>query len=625
MVQISNSRLALRVSPDGLEIAIEDRIRGAVWRIDRELWGTIACKQAGATERPDASPFTPLGSGRVGKVSGEIVETIYPVPGGEAAFEWALRGDYLEVTLRVRSDAVHRIAHPGAFIPATGALEMLVPVGQGALIRQSGTDFFNRWRVGEATSLSMFACLGDRGALVVIEEDIQNKAFFYGRRSGKPFCTFDLWRCDVDGWYERRARVYVEDRSITAVCKRHRRRLIERGLFLPWAEKIQRKPILEKVFGALIAFIGYNQGRQTDYVRSARVLRESGFDTVFYYPVRMNTVEGGFLLGGDKPIRLSDDEIRAMQKLGGVLSPWSWIFETQDDGSNERRRRFRVNTRGEFIPHWKMDDYVFNRLCTPFQSEFMRQQYAGSLREMSWNHYDVNSLYGGECCFGLDHPSHTGQPLAAREDQRNVAELLGPELNGNRLVSSEGFNEAFAPYYDMGSCKYGPLCATPDVVMVPMSLLVFHDSVIHNWWELHTYNETPFGKVEYSQPGGIGTGPGQAEKKAAMDALYGCPPLIFAFGRQYGWLDFKTRKTFSFEIAVEEPEVQRAIRAALPVARLHRRIGRCEMTNFDLLSADGTVQATEFSDGTRVVANLSDEDQNTTHGCVRANSWQEFS
>jgi hypothetical protein len=70
--------------------------------------------------------------------------------------------------------------------------------------------------------------------------------------------------------------------------------------------------------------------------------------------------------------------------------------------------------------------------------------------------------------------------------------------------------------------------------------------------------------------------------------------------------------------------VQEALSAALPVTRLHKRIGMCELTGFEILSEDRLVQATTFSDGTRVVANLSQRDQEAgREGLLPACSWRE--
>jgi hypothetical protein len=170
------------------------------------------------------------------------------------------------------------------------------------------------------------------------------------------------------------------------------------------------------------------------------------------------------------------------------------------------------------------------------------------------------------------------------------------------MVSSECFNDAYAMEYDCGSVKafpsYGPWPFWP----VPLTMLVYHDSLIHSWWELHSYNNQWRGRT--TGPGGFYEyGGGRPRLMAALDALMGCPPDVFPFGAQYGYSG-KGTDTFLYRYRFEDPEVQIALRAALPVAQLHRRIGKQEMVHFKILSEDGYVQESAFADGTRVVANF---------------------
>jgi len=69
--------------------------------------------------------------------------------------------------------------------------------------------------------------------------------------------------------------------------------------------------------------------------------------------------------------------------------------------------------------------------------------------------------------------------------------------------------------------------------------------------------------------------------------------------------------------------VQRSIKAALPVAKLHKKIGMLELQSFEFVTDDYAVQKTVFSDGTKIVANISDTDVMTEkYGMIKANSWQ---
>jgi len=251
------------------------------------------------------------------------------------------------------------------------------------------------------------------------------------------------------------------------------------------------------------------------------------------------------------------------------------------------------------------------------------------MAEMDWIHYDVCGCVSGQPCFSTGHSLHGNRPMGRKEDLEWTRRLFSVETVGNRVVSSEGFGDHYAAYYDIGATKVTPHPASEvRCVPVPMTMLVFHDCCIQNWWELDTYNATPAGsgppKRGILESMGIAADSGQPRLKGAIDALYGCPPQLFPFGRQYFWVDPKATKTYSFLVRLEDTEVQEAIAEALPVARLHKRIGVCEMTSFEMLSEDGLLQATTFSDGTRITANLSDRDQEAEgHGRIAGHSWKQ--
>ncbi|OGV66076.1 MAG: hypothetical protein A2498_01990 [Lentisphaerae bacterium RIFOXYC12_FULL_60_16] len=617
MLHISNPLLTLAITPNGTTLTLEDRRRNVVWTLDPQTSGYKTEPLGDWQTDPE---FTPFGPGTVDQPAPDTLRINTPVPGGAIERTFRLLPDGVEAQTVIRSAAVLRVAHPGHFIPDHSRLELLIPINQGLILRNFGDAFLRR---DAKTMLAMSGCLTERGGLLITQETPKDCWFIWQKRDVGIRAFHEVIPGAVEGWYPRVARIYVTDPSITAIAKRHRLRLIERGHFMAWPEKIARKPILKKLFGSLIAFIGYNRGRSTDYVASARRLKSAGFDSVLYYPVRFMATDLNFLMGGDQPIDLSQAEINALQACGGLVSPWAWTYETRDTGTDACRHTFRTDAQNAFISHWQIDENIWYKTCTPYQSEFARSQFAGPMSAMDWVHYDVNSVRGGEACFNAAHALHNRAPLSARDDDPFVGELLGPEVNGNRIVSSEGFNEYLTRFYDIGSNKYLPTWgAKQPFLVVPLTDLVFHDSTLHNSWELHTYNAIPcFGKLTTDSR--LQMGAGLPEKKAALDALYGVPPLVFPFGRQYGWADIATCKTFSFEISLDDAEVQRALTAALPIARLHHRIGQLELIAFEALRDDYTVQATTFADGTRVVANISESPQEVPdHGLLPPNSWK---
>ncbi len=618
MLTLENEEVRVDVSEDGCVVSLTDRVRGCRWSLDRELTGYCRGEED--------EQLTPLPKGKAER-RGEAIAITHFLDEGEVTFLWTLRDDHAEVRLETQIEDISRIALPGALRPDDGPADIAVPLYQGLLIRHSAKTW-RRWvshsgHVG--FTMSMAAVIAERGALLVTHDSHSNWRAMFGEDIGGPFTLFAQLRYPVDGWRDAVVRLYPVDADLTTICKRYRARVIERGEFLPWAEKIERKPIVKDLFGCVFAFAGYNKTSEIDYVASTRKLKSHGFDSIFLYPTRMCHYSLDFKMGGDDPIWLSDEEIAAIKSVEGAhVSPWAWVVEGLDDGSEAMRAIFKKGPDGQPIPNWQIDEQRWYLVCTPYQVEHVKQRLAGDMTAMDWLHFDVNAVWAGRRCFDAGHALHDSRPMGCLGDMEWTRRLFSPETVANRIVSSEGFNDHYAGYYDIGSTKMMPPSAwVPGCVPVPMTMLVFHDSCVHNWWEMDTYNAHPgFGLSD--APHGLGrTGSGLPELKAAMDALHGCPPNLFPFGKQYGWVDIATRESYSYIVRLEDESVRTALRAALPVAQLHKAIGMEEMVSFEFLSEDRAVQATAFADGTRIVANLSEQEAEAPDvGTLPPHSWR---
>jgi len=599
MLEMTARDVSLSVAEDGSSVIVADRRRTCSWRVD--------LSRAGYRVRGDEGALRPLPAGSARRTDAGI-EVRYSVAGGAFVYRYAAVDGHVEVGLECDAEEVEAVSLPGPVIPARGSRRVAAPLYQGVLLSGAG----ERWElaVGHGGhlnfSMAMAAVLGERGGMMVCHESPSNWTARVGRAADGPVFQFVHERCPIDGWAAATVRMYPTDADVAAACKRYRNRVKERGEFVSWQEKLARKPVLRDLFGALMAFVGYNACPSIDYAAGARRLRRMGFRSVFYYPLRMLHYSLDFQMGGDAPIWLSDGQLAAVRSVPGAhAGPWAWVVEGLDDGSDAMRAMFKKGPEGRPIPNWRIDEQRWYLVCTPYQVEHIRRRLAGDMREMDWLHFDVNAVWAGKCCFDTAHALHGNRPLGRLADMEWTRRLFSPETVGNRAVSSEGFNDYYAGWYDIGSTKMmPPRVWQAGCVPIPMTMLVFHDSCIHDWWELHNYNaHGGFGLSEL--PHGLGTtGCGQAELKAAMDALYGCPPNVFPFGKQYGWADLASRRSFSYIVDPADSEVQAALRAALPVARLHGDIGMQEMASFEFLSEDRAVQCTTFSDGTRIVANL---------------------
>jgi hypothetical protein len=611
---LENERIALAMSPDGRQVTLADRVRGVEWRMD----------PARQSFRRKTGPAVLFPAGRVEREAGTLRAT-YALPDGLIRVSWELASDHVKVRLSVTDPGLEIVDMPGVFRPRESGAQLLLPVCQGVLYRGGDTPWEETFQGGVHCTLGMAATLAARGALLTTAEDTADWLCLAGEDRAGPFTTFQEQRCPAEGWYEREVRLYPVDAKITAVAKRYRARLKERGEFVSWEEKLRRKPILKNLFGALTAFIGYNKTSEVDYVADARKLRDYGFEHVLYYPVRMCNYSLDFLMGGDAPIWMSDDEISRFKAVPGALvAPWGWFIEGLDDGSARMARMYRRDPQGNPYDAWRIEQQQWKLVCVPYQVEEIRRRYSTDMSAMDWMHYDVNATQlGRDVCYSKEHELHDRKPLGKRGDVEWTRRLLGSEVNGNRIVSSEGFQDRYATSYDMGSTKLVPNCPHSRYVLVPLTMLVLHDSCMHDWWELTTYNATPgfsrHGIMRFGQ-----SSSGFAARKAAMDALSGSAPKVFPFGRQYGWTDIATRRSFSFLIRLEDREVQEALKLAMPVAKLHKRVGMQELVSFELLSDDGWLQSSTFADGTRIAANLSDRPREAPGaGTLAPDTWVE--
>ena len=254
-----------------------------------------------------------------------------------------------------------------------------------------------------------------------------------------------------------------------------------------------------------------------------------------------------------------------------------------------------------------MDEHKYYNLCPAYLEEFYLSTKKTTMGEMTWDHFDVITCTTNVECHAENHSAHMNRKLSKTDEKQLFRSLLSSARKSTGgAISSERFNDAYSLEYDIGSTK---VLAKYDGFMfkpVPLTMLVYHESMIHSWWEVHNYNNPHFAGAArpYYECGG-----GQAELMAAMDALYGLPPDVFPFGAQYGWTG-NGQETMLFRYRFDDPEVQSALKAALPVAKNHAKVGMLEMTGFAFLSDDYNLQRTTFEDGTAIYANFGQSVQN---------------
>ena len=592
MIVIENKIIQIQITKNGDKITITDKHRNNVWIHD--------CKsmQYKVSGDPEYRNMKPVRADR----ENNIIRVVYKCGDDIVAYEYHLLEDCVEVRLQSHSHGTgEAFPMPGSFNPVGNAKKYLLPIMQGVLWDTRGEAFDTTYREAAHVgfSMAMFGCTGEKGALLLTAETSDDCVW----RVGKDI-TGRSWAVNMQTLslgtirYERVVRLYMTNPDITAVAKCYRARVIERGRFKSWEEKLNERPALERLFGALMCFVGYCQD-DIDYVKECEKLKNAGFDRILLYPVRFNSYSKNFLMGGFPPIDLSREVVDQIKQLGIDVAPWTWISEGLDDHSENMRKRYRITAMNDREAGWQIDEQRWYQCCTGPMPVFQKQSVESDFDDMTWDHFDVITCVANNECYALDHESHPGKPLSRTDDRKFIRQLLMQGQAAARAVSSESFNDAYSMEYDMGSVKMWPQYGPWEFWPIPLTLLVFHDSMLHTWWEPHNYNCRYFNRdCKKYQYGG-----GRARSMAAMDALYGCVPDVFPFGAMYGWTG-NDSETFLYKMRLEDPETQFALALAKPVAELHRKIGKLEMTEFEIISNDGYLQRTKFADGTTVYANF---------------------
>jgi len=609
MQNLRNSALSLTVSDDGREVKLLDVQRGQGWSLD-PLSLLCIVKQDGEEKRGLLAP-----SG-VSRPYGNNVEITYGCFGKDVVFRYALLADSVEVTFASgKSDDIQglTVALPGSFEPEdTGMKKYLIPLCQGMQWDARGRPFETIYPCSgyhSGFTMDMTGCLGSKGGLLCAVETAADVNWLIGKdEHGRSYFT-NLQISSLGGVrYDRKIRLYCTGPSVTAVAKRYRMRVIERGRFKPWSEKITERPQVERLFGALLCHIGYCQD-DLDYAEECRKLKAMGFGKVFIDNARRNIYNYGLKMGGLPQLSLDRETVLKIRELGYEVAPHSLINIILR--GDETKARYNIRADGKPALSWQFDDNKFYNVCTGTLPEYQRNADRESFSDMTWNYFDTTAAGYWDECWATDHESHPGRPLTRAENQENIRSLFLVAQEGGRVVESEGFRDAYSMEYDIGDTlalpQYGPWEFWP----VPMTQLVYHDSMAHVWYEGHCYNDFYFGFTVGNQYQYTG---GQPRLQSAADALYGEMPHVFGFGATYTWKNAVTKESLSYRFRLEDPLVRYSLDLARPVCDLHRKIGMLEMTDFEFLSEDGYVQKTVFADGTEVYANF----RNNNSRCIDA-------
>lgn len=437
---------------------------------------------------------------------------------------------------------------------------------------------------------------GGSGYCAIIEENADAELALRRDASGK-LTTSLRWLPSMGLLsYERRIHYCFEvAASVTSLAKRFRRYAQANGLFMTLLEKAERRPLIRKLMGATLAFIGYEMTSQ-DYVGTFEKLRQMGHQRFYVFPV-FHVNHGFKAQGADAEIAGSQGSLKidlraiipALRKLGAIVGSWVYLEGLDLAFKPELERIAQMNAEGTRALNWRRNQWLWTHACRRRLPESVRA-FRDELAACDAAHFDTTTSNALMECFDKYHPHDRRQDRELRIEELNAAAELA------LVVASEGCRDWAIPHCDIASNKaVARWGEDASWWSVPLQQLVYHDAIISNWWECHSYDCPEFG-----------TG-GKVNQQALTDTLYGDPPLLFPVGGQKTGGSGTNLNIGYFEQSLGVPLCRQAAERAVEVARFHERVGVEEMMRHEFLTEDGAVQQTAFASGARVIVNFGAE------------------
>lgn len=629
MLQLRSDQLELGMNDDGTDVVIEDRARRIRWRLDDST--RFAASRIGrfdhqpysaeARAMADGSKVCPLGSGKAVRLDDTTIVATHQTAAGIVTLHWTIKSDCLHVTAESTADAAPALSLPGVFRPdPPGDFLAAVPHGQGLLHTGRGPAFTRPlfWR-GRGYTLAMFGQIASRGALVTIAETDADAAIWWEKTAQGRIDLMWLQHPSLGKLsYPREVVIAPAAPDLTAVCKRYRRHEIGRSRFKTWDQKIAERPNLEKLFGAATIFIGYHQDPGLDYTAQLRRLKQMGIDRALVYPVYLDSIIDIQKSTGLKSIDIRD-HLGLIKELDYLAGSFIYIVDGPPGAGADANRDLLLDAAGKPRVLWQIRDLTWYVLSAEKRFEWARRLLDHEHHGLHGVHYDV--LCNVEA--GEDYnPLHRKD---GRADQANRKAMLQYAADRGLIVSSEGFWDRATPHYDLcNGTKFSAALGGAEYCVVPMTMLVYHDSAFHTWWEVDNYNNP-----EHCRQSGRGQtrrfalGGGNPRLQSAMDALMGTPPDLFPFGLQYSFVPHNHPQIYTYKMKIDDPALAEALEPARRVMALNRRIGKLEMIAHKLHHPSGAIQESVFADGTRVIANFANVPLEAPDmGEIPAESWR---
>jgi len=625
MMKIRGQELELLMEQDGTNVLVRDLHRKHDWLLDEKT--RFVSKNIKRFDQAEyaynkisnqGSRVALLGPGKATYQGTDSIIVTHNSPMGPVQLRWFMEKDRLNIYVEpIDKNGPDALTLPGTFRPADNKNFLsAIPNAQGVLHTGKGDSFYRpRWGMGvDGFAMAMFGQMTDIGGLLQITEEDADATLHWEKTDDGEILL--MWRHEPSMGklnYPRHIVIFATEPDLTCLCKQYRKYEIEKGRFRTWDEKIESRPNLSKLFGSALVFTGYPYDSETNYAEGLKKLKSLGINKALFYPVFQSYHPDA----KDGDAYCSNSQRRSvlplLKELGYLAGSFVYL-----DSTNPDPKGLKLDSTGNPYLYWELEGKSW---YTP--SNEKRLQYTENVIN-SDGHMDLDAIHFDILTcnpFVEDYsPLHTED---GRKEKQTRKEMLKLAVDKGLIVSSEGFWGRMTSYYDLCNTKFAHVLGGQEYCVVPMTMLVYHDSAYHTWWEVDNYNNPEHRSQDnrdYAYR--YKWGGGYCAMQSAIDALMGTPPDIFPFGKMWNLIPH-SRNSYSYRYSIDDATVRKAIEYAKPVMALNEKIGKLEMIEHKLHRPDGAIQESVFADGTRVIANFSNVHlESDGAGMLSPESWR---
>jgi Glycosyl hydrolases related to GH101 family, GH129 len=396
----------------------------------------------------------------------------------------------------------------------------------------------------------------------------------------------------------------LDEPGYVAAATTYREVVRSAGRFTSLADKIEERPVVGQLVGAPYFSTGYLPFSRRKLTQVLAGLQDIGYRAGLLGPVDLLQWDAEPWLNDYQPFIHAPDFADPITAAGFTPFAWFYLEDILDFDPTYDPAMLAVDRDGTVPQGWVNRDYRYRRVCDSVLAEHGRRLRKRA-EQFAALHFDTTTSKALMECWADDHPMTRKDDRLARRSW--LAEVAGW---GHVIGSESGYDWAFDV---MDFCSNNPrrdlrTNFPAPARHVPLQGLVYHDAVVSYCWEYDPYNKSYWGG-DWSR------------QKILYDAMCGNPPTVSPVFGYFPVISADEGAVGSSWVTWEDPETQRLLRQALPVARLHERVALQPMLAHSCLDDAGTVTRTVFADGTEVLVNAGTERFDDGHQCLDASSY----